>query len=774
MDAERWRRIQEILDQIHELGAENRDERIDELCPDDPGLAQEIRSLLTQSRDDSFLERPAAQWTVSGELDRQSENIGENLDGRTFGGYRITREIGSGGMGVVYEAEQLEPVQRRVALKVIKAGMDTDQVLARFETERQALALMNHPTIARVFDAGSTPAGRPFFSMEFVVGEPITYFCDRHRLTVSDRLELFTRLCSGIHHAHQKGIIHRDIKPSNVLVSVEDGEPVPKIIDFGVAKATKSSVLENPDLTQLGQLIGTPAYMSPEQARLTEPDIDTRSDVYSLGALLFELLVGVPPIQSSDAARAAFDEVLRMIREQDRPTPTDRLSTLGGEAATELAVARQTNTGSLTREIRGDLDWIVTKALSRDREDRYPAASDLAADISRHLQHEPVAAGPPTTTYRLRKFVRRHRRAAITIGLVAATLILGIIGTTTGMVMAVRAMERAHREASTTRAVNQFMQEVLGSANPETGVGKHVTVLEALDRGLAKVEDHFKDDPEIEAAVRNSIGNTYRIIGRYDDAENQLNTALEIRRRELGPVHDDVAANLSDLGLMYQERGDPDGAEKLYRQSLEMYREIHGNMHPDVGMSLNNLAGALMQAGRHDEAEPLLREMVAMIRKGLGENNPIFAIGLNSLGGAVEGQGRYDEAEDLFRQSLDIVRDNFPSDHPGIAYSSDSLGAVLRLKGDCEQAESYYLTAIEVFRTALGPGHWREGASRSGYGACLTALGRFSDAEEQLVRAHEILVERVGEEDPATRVTQKRLAELYDAWGQPNRATNDR
>ena len=367
-----------------------------------------------------------------------------------IGPYRLLRQIGEGGMGEVYEAEQLEPIRRRVALKIVKRGMDTQEFVARFESERQALAMMDHPCIAKVFDAGASERGRPYFVMEYVEGIPITDYCDGRRLNLRQRLELLVQVCEGVQHAHQKAIIHRDIKPTNVLVTEVDGRPVPKIIDFGVAKAMDQSLTDQTAQTNLGQLIGTPAYMSPEQANLDGKGIDTRTDVYALGVLLYELLVSERPFSKQELENVGLQEVLRKIREDEPPRPSARVTIM----ATSLETAardRGCEPSSLRKRLRGDLDWIAMKALEKDRTRRYDTTNGLALDIQRYLRDEPVLAGPPSTAYTVRKFVKRHRTGVVAGGFVVVAVLLGIAGTTIGLIRAVRAERTATLEATTPR-----------------------------------------------------------------------------------------------------------------------------------------------------------------------------------------------------------------------------------------------------------------------------------------------------------------------------------
>ena len=421
-------------------------------------------------------------------------------------------------MGVVYMAEQDEPVQRRVALKIIKSGMDSRQVVGRFDAERQALSLMDHPNIARVLDAGTTESGRPYFVMEWVKGAPITQYCDEHHLGVRERLELFIQVCHAVQHAHQKGIIHRDIKPSNVLVAEYDDRPVPKIIDFGVAKAIDHRLTEQTMSTQLGQVVGTIDYMSPEQAKLNQPDIDTRSDIYSLGVLLYELLTGETPVDSKRLRSAAFDDMLRMIREEEPQRPSLRLS--NSDLLPSIAAIRQTEPKKLSTLVRGELDWIVMKALEKDRSRRYETANGLAHDVENYLHDEPVLACPPSAVYRLRKFARRNKGPVAAVSLVLLALVAGIIGTMLGLLEArtqrqeAEASEKyAAEEAAVANAVNGFLQQdLLGLAGADAQVvaqiepDPNLKLTTLLDRAAAKVDERFADQPRVRGGSAGYLG----------------------------------------------------------------------------------------------------------------------------------------------------------------------------------------------------------------------------------------------------------------------------
>ncbi len=437
--------------------------RLDEMCDGHAALGQRVLALLRAHADpQSYLDPPS----VDVSLDVESSTDITECPGIQVEAYKLLQEIGQGGMGVVYMAEQHEPVRRKVAMKIIKPGMDTRQVIARFEAERQALSLMDHPNIARVLDAGTTDNGRPYFVMELVNGIPVTQFCDEQHLTARERLELFIPICQAVQHAHQKGIIHRDIKPSNILVALYDGQPVPKVIDFGVAKATGGQLTEKTMFTGLGQIVGTLEYMSPEQAQRNQLDIDTRSDVYSLGVVLYELLTGDTPFDKHRLRAAALDELLRIIREEEPPKPSTKLS--GSDTLPSVAANRKIEPAKLTAIVRGELDWIVMKALEKDRARRYETANGLANDVLRYLNDEPVTACPPSAAYRLRKFAKRNKAAVVTTLMVAAALVLGLLGTSWQAIRATvaerQAVDNEQRATEERDQKEKARREALASA----------------------------------------------------------------------------------------------------------------------------------------------------------------------------------------------------------------------------------------------------------------------------------------------------------------------
>ncbi len=655
--------------------------------------------------------------------------------GSQIGPYRLLQQIGEGGMGAVFMAEQDRPVRRRVALKVIKPGMDSAQVLARFEAERQALALMEHPNIARVLDAGATDSGRPFFVMELIKGIPITQYCDEARLSPRERLELFVPVCQAIQHAHQKGIIHRDIKPSNVLVTEIDGKPVPRVIDFGIAKATDQRLTERTLFTQFGSIVGTLEYMSPEQASLSGVDVDTRADIYSMGVLLYELLTGTTPLERHRLREAGYAEILRRIKEEEPPKPSTRLSG-SGDGLASIAARRGMEPARLTRLVRGELDWIVMRALEKDRDRRYETATHFARDVERFLTDEPVEACPPSAGYRLRKFARRHRAVLSTAAAIAAVLIA-----TTGVsvwqaIRATRAERHAVDSAEVAQEVNNFfIDDLLRNSKMEGQLragmppDPDIKMRTLVDRAAGQIERRFAARPLIEAAIRDAVGNVYSALGLASQALPHLERAYELRRRLLGESNRYTIGTMNDLGIVEQDLSLFDRAEAHFRQALALARGMPGGPGDLEHMLVANLSNCLTFTDRHAEAESLLRQVLRASHGGTAREKLSRIIDLNKLGALLGRCGREAEAEPLFQEALRDARAVSGDDHPMVPELLNNLAQVQASRGRFAEAERMAREALEAARRLRGDRHPDTLSAMGSLGRNLVMLGRLDEAE---------------------------------------------
>ncbi len=637
-------------------------------CGGDAELRARVEALLKANDDAPLPEIGAASRGRDSfptqECREPGSYVGETIAGR----YKLIEMIGEGGMGTVFMAQQTAPVKRVVAVKIVKAGMDSKAVLARFEAERQALAMMDHPNIARVLDAGSTESGRPFFVMELVKGTPITTYCDQHRLTPRQRLELFLPVCQAIQHAHQKGVIHRDVKPSNVLVAMYDDKPVPKVIDFGLAKATGQLLTEKTLMTGFGAIVGTLQYMSPEQAGLNNLDIDTRSDVYSLGVVLYELLTGTTPLDRRSLGEAALLEVLRIVREVDAPRPSAKLST--SEALPSIAANRNIEPAKLAKLMQGELDWLLLKALEKDRARRYETANGLARDIQHYLADEVVEARPPSTAYRLRKFVRRHKGRVLAASLVLLVLLAGICGTTFGLIRAEQQKQRAEageklagqrltrveEEKRVAQAVRNFLQnKLLGQADTSVQANAllnaggssaeaklNPTIRELLDRAALelapdKIEANFPNEPLVQAELLNTVGDTYRGVGEYDRAIQFLTRAAELLKTHVGADHADTLATISRLAEAYRQAEKLPQAIELFKRVSDAFEKKLGPDDPDTLRALNDLANTYRSAGKLPQGIELLRACARRAGKEVGGRPRRHPLHTQQLGLGIHG-----------------------------------------------------------------------------------------------------------------------------------------
>jgi serine/threonine protein kinase/tetratricopeptide (TPR) repeat protein len=759
-------KVDEIFWRASRLASpEERNAYLDQACENHAPLRAEVEKLLRAApKAERFLEPPlAAPAALCPPITEKP--------GTLIGPYKLLEQIGEGGMGLVFMARQQEPVKRNVALKVVKPGMDSRQVIARFEAERQALALMDHLNIARVLDAGSTESGRPYFVMDLVKGIPITDYCDRERLSIRERLDLFIPVCQAVQHAHQKGVIHRDIKPSNVLVTLHDGTPVPKVIDFGVAKAIHRELTQETLVTGFAQVIGTPLYMSPEQVAMSGLDVDTRADIYSLGVLLYELLTGTTPVERQRLREAAYDDIRRIICAEEPTRPSAKVSTLGKEAA-PVFENRRSDPKRLSALIHGDLDWIVMKALEKDRTRRYETANDLASDIRRHLNNEPVAARPPSALYRLTKFARRNKTALLTAAAVALALVVGLVISTRQAVRATRAerlaqeeSQRSRTEAGRANAVVSLLLAMLDSANPDDAKGTDYTVRELLDEFSRGLDGQLEDQPEVEATIRATIGNAYRRLALPEQAEPHLKAALDLRRRVFGDEHEMVAKSLLDYAFNLWER-DRKSAEAvaLARDALAIYRRQGGQTEQMI-VALRHLLLFLGSQNRNAEAEAAGKEALAIAEQLHIEEHPDVAIILHNLAQIKTAQGDYVQAESLGRKALAMHRKVHGNEHPETAWALMALANALWFLGEIDEAETLYREALPIFNRQFGESYRGADAALRGLAAVLTAKGDYAGAESVWQEALTVRRERFGPEHLSVAIALRAIALVLESKG---------
>jgi serine/threonine protein kinase/flagellar biosynthesis regulator FlbT len=680
---------------------------------------------------------------------------GSSMAGVLIGPYHLLQLLGHGGMGEVWLAEQKQPVRRRVAIKLIKAGMDTREVVARFESERQALALMAHPAIAKVFDAGSTPEGRPYFVMEFVSGIPITTYCDKHKLTMRQRLELFVRVCDGVQHAHQKAILHRDLKPSNILVGEIDGVPAPRIIDFGVAKATAQGLTGDTMFTRVGTIVGTPGYMSPEQADSAGADVDTRTDVYSLGVVLYELLAGALPL---DFSTTPIDEVQRKLREEDAPRPSTKLRAVTGKSSA-AAQNRGADGPALARQLRGDLDAIALKALEKDRARRYATPAELAADIGRYLRNEPVQARPASACYRARKYIRRHR---VAVGVTATAAVL-LVAFAVTQALELRQTRRARDRAD---RVTEFMTGMFKVSDPSEARGNDIRAREILDKASKEIDTGLAKDPELQAQMMNVMGNVYESLGLYPKAEALFRQSVDIRRRTLGAKNAATLKSMHDLaGDLLEESRYPE-AEKLARETLDTRRQLFGSEHPDTLDSMTQMALVLNDEGRYAEAEKLHREALEVATRVLGPQDRVIKKVRQNLAIDLAYEGKYSDAVKLFRDVLQNDRRTLGSNHPDVLADMNNLAATLQHEEKYVDAEKLYRDSIEIKRRVFGPEHPQTLVSMGNLALDLWGEKRYAESEKLFRETLAIKRRLLGPEHRSTLVTMGNLSQTLASEGQ--------
>jgi len=790
-----------IVEAALELPPAQRAAYLDQACGPDARLRQLVEALLRAhrhadaAREPTTPPVPAPGPTITVQLP-PTETAGEAI-----GRYKLLERIGEGGMGSVWMAEQTEPVRRKVALKLIKPGMDSATVLARFEAERQALALMDHPNIAKVLDAGATATGRPYFVMELVKGIPITKFCDGQRLSIRERLDLFLPVCQAIQHAHQKGIIHRDVKPSNVLVALYDGVAVPKVIDFGLAKAMGQQLTERTLFTSLWAVIGTLEYMSPEQAQVNQLDIDTRTDIYSLGVLLYELLTGTTPLTKETLRQEALDAVLRLIREKEAPRPSTRLSETREQLAT-ISVQRRLEPAQLVRQVRGDLDWIVMKALEKDRNRRYETANGLAMDLQRHLSEEPVAARPPSTGYRFAKLVRRNKGAFAATAAVGLTLVLGVVVSMWQAVRADKARraeagQRALAEASEKKAIAQkqiaeavgnflqqdllrqadvaFQEHTIRHLDGEFEAKENPTIKELLDRAASKltpegIEKRFPGQPEVQASILKTVGDTYTAIGQYDKAVEFLARASHLWHAGAEPDGKEYLAALQSLALAYHKSGNLPKAIKYLEQLRDVFAGSGEADQTTRFVVLNDLAVSYGEAARYQEAAELLEGMRDAFPKHFGDDHQLTLRFWNNLAFAHMNLGKVSQAIERWEHVRDKQAETLGADHPHSLETANNLAMAYLRTGKLDQAIELFERVHKAQVKLPGPDHPHTLITLNNLARAYSRSGQFRKAIELFEIVREASAKKIGPDHPQTLICVEGLAEAYKNAGELTKA----
>jgi eukaryotic-like serine/threonine-protein kinase len=772
MTPERWQQVKDLLSQALQIPPGERGAFLDGVCSSDQELRAEIVSLLSEQEvvQSKFLQSPPLVKDTGNNGHEGREQDSALRAGLIFAErFELVRKLGEGGMGQVWLAEQTSPMRRQVALKLIKAGMYDESVVKRFQAERQSLAIMDHPAIAKVFDAGTTPQGQPYFVMEYVPGLPITEYSDQKKLKIADRLELFIQACEGVQHAHQKAIIHRDLKPANILVVEIDNKAVPRIIDFGLAKATTPHLDGETMFTQMGHFVGTPGYMSPEQADPNVKDIDTRTDVYSLAAVLYVLLAGSQPFDVKAGEKLRLDEMLRKLRDEEPPSPSMRVSG-DRETSSATAEARGIEPKQLANLLRGDLDWITMKALEKDRNRRYGTPSDLAADLRRYLNHEAIVARPAGTTYRLRKYIRRHR---LTVAVAAGLVILLAAFSALQMVQLRRITgerDRANRERDRATRITDFMTNMFKVSDPSEARGRSVTAREVLDKASNDMGKGLAKDPSVQAQMMQVLASIYWNLGLFDRAHELAQQALEIRRKFLGPDNPDTLRSMTQLGGILIRQGQFPEAERLERDALVGDRRVMGADDPLTLRTMDYLAVTLGYEGHGDQELQLEREAVEAGTHKLGAEDPEVMRITKNLAAALSGVGRYAEAEQMFRREFEFDRRVEGPDAPHTLIDEGNIGFALKSRGHYAEAEAYYREVLAIQQKVLGMEHRDTTWTMNSLTTVLIEEGQLADAESMSRRVVALRTKALGPEHFETLESKAVLSDVLCREGHTREA----
>ncbi|HEY1471417.1 MAG TPA: serine/threonine-protein kinase [Candidatus Acidoferrum sp.] len=736
----RWNQIKEIVGTAIERHPAQRAAYLDAVCALNPSLRCEVESLIS------------AYDQAPDNLSLSAISVPLLTDVQPFqsiGPYRLLKVLGEGGMGQVWLAEQTSPVRRQVALKLIRSGMLHPTALQRFQSERQSLATMDHPGIAKVFDAGATPGGHPYFVMEYVEGLPITTYCDQKKLSVPDRLQLFIQVCEAVQHAHRKAIIHRDLKPPNILVVEIDGKPRPRIIDFGLAKAVAPPSPGETLFTQVGALLGTPGYMSPEQIDPSVQDVDTRADVYSLGVVLYELLTGALPFDTQQLKKQPIDKVLRMLREQDPPSPSTRVST-DRQNSSISAQLRGLHPAELASLLRGDLDWITLKALERDRDRRYGSPSELAADIERFLQNRPVIARPASAYYRLRKYIGRNR---VAVAVASGALALLIAFAITEAIQ----LRRVTRERDRANRITEFMTSMFKVADPNEARGNSITAREILDKSSKEIETGLSRDPQLQAQLMGTMGQVYVSMGLFPQAQSMLERAIETGRHVGGPNDPDALRAMSHLSFLLLRQGRYADAEKLFKEAIPGQQRVFGPNDPTTLNTRRYLASVLEFEGKYAEADSVMTAVLADDRRALGPENAETLRAMNVMANILDDEKRLPEAEKLYRETLEIQKRTLGPDAPETLTSASNLAGALQELGRLDEAEKLQRDTLAARTHVLGPDHPDTLAVKANLANTLDSGSRFAEAETLYHEVLDVQARVLGKDNPDTLVTAGNL-----------------